>query len=261
MDILIHTLSGTTVATGIAGVYGKSKIHKLQLIGIGAFAGALPDFDAFSLWSKFDQTIGNWLSLSHTGREIYFGKLWYSHHAFLHSILGALTCIAFFTTIYLIFRSLTKRKPKLPQLILPASTFFFAFCSHLLGDMPTPASVWGGIALWFPHQEYIGGWGKVWWWNNYDIFLILATCTSLNTLLALILKQGRLKWIQSSLVVIALIGIVYQCNTRGFDFAYTEHTSKFQEYEQKSLEIQKRILGDKLYKTMLWFDSKLPVYF
>lgn len=55
--------------------------------------------------------------------------------------------------------------------------------------------------------------------------------------------------------------ISYQVNTRGVDFAYTGHTSHFQDYEAKSLAIQKRILGDKMYRLMVWFDGKLPVYF
>lgn len=257
MDILIHTLSGTTVATAMAGYFGKSKRERIALVGLGAFAGALPDFDAISLWSKFDATIGKWLNLTHTGKEIYFGKFWYSHHAFLHSIAGVLCIIACFFLLNRLFISSFPIK----KIVLPAATFFLSFCSHLLGDMPTPASVWGGVALCFPAEQYVGGWGKIWWWNNYDIFLILLCCTSINFILLITIRQDWRKRLTVGLVGIAFLLISYQVNTRGVDFAYTGHTSKFQDYEKKSLTIQRNILGNSLFNVMVWFDQKLPVYF
>ncbi|MGB0525951.1 MAG: metal-dependent hydrolase, partial [Flammeovirgaceae bacterium] len=216
MDILIHTLSGAAAATGVAGLFGNSKKERMQLIGIGAFAGALPDFDAISLWSKFDATVGKWLSLSHSGKEIYFGKLWYSHHAFLHSILGALIVLICYWSIRALIR---KNSPNLRAFLLPSTTFLLAFCAHLLGDLPTPASVWGGIALWFPSSEYVGGWGKVWWWNNYDIFLILLWCTTINFIVFLLFNTQWVKLFSCVLVLSAFLLITHQVNTRGFDFA------------------------------------------
>ena len=66
MDILIHTFSGIAVASTIAHLVPAEEKRSLSIIGIGALGGALPDFDAISLWSKFDDTIGTWLQLAVT---------------------------------------------------------------------------------------------------------------------------------------------------------------------------------------------------
>ena len=230
MDILIHTLSGTATATAIAGTFGKNNTQRFQIVTLGAFAGALPDFDAISLWSKFDSTIGSWLSLP-KGKEIYFGKLWYSHHAFLHSLLAA--CLLAITIFAFLFLKRHFQKTTLPSQVyfIYPITGLLSFCSHLLGDMPTPASVWGGVAFWFPVESYTGGWGKIWWWNNYDIFLILLSCTLLNLILFR-LKKSRLVNIFAPLIfILSFLFITYQVNHRDFDFGYTGHTSKFQDYE------------------------------
>jgi hypothetical protein len=59
------------------------------VIGFSGLGGALPDFDAISLWSGFDKTFGKLFNLSNSGEVIYFSKFWYSHHGFLHSILAS----------------------------------------------------------------------------------------------------------------------------------------------------------------------------
>ena len=62
-------------------------------------------------------------------------------------------------------------------------------------------------------------------------------------------------------LVISFLLIVYQINTRDFDFDYKGHTSKFHEYEAKSMEVQKEILGDKLFNCMNKVDNELEISF
>ena len=55
----ISTLTGVAVGTVIATVSGTSWKHKSLIVFFGGLGGALPDFDAISLWSRFDATIGS----------------------------------------------------------------------------------------------------------------------------------------------------------------------------------------------------------
>ena len=129
--------------------------------------------------------------------------------------------------------------------------------------MLTPGASWGGVNLFWPLNSYVGGFGKIWWWNNYDIFLIICSIIFLNTFtlfMSSIFKINSFKF----MVVVFIIGValsVYQVNTRNYDFAYSENTNKYQEYELASKQIQKDILGIRLYNVMENFDNKLKIYF
>ena len=105
MDILSHTLSGIAIGTVVATFSNKTWKQKASILLAGGFGGCLPDFDAISLWSKFDSTIGRLLNLTHSGNEIYFGKLWYSHHAALHSILAPIFLVLLFSIVLIVFNS------------------------------------------------------------------------------------------------------------------------------------------------------------
>ncbi len=99
MDIISHTLTGMAVATVLATIADGSVKDKGLMVLVGGFAGALPDFDVISLWSKFDATIGSWLHLQHSGKDIYFSKLWYSHRGGFHSLLAPVVLILAFIVI------------------------------------------------------------------------------------------------------------------------------------------------------------------
>lgn len=262
MDLVSHTLTGIAVGTVSANFSKKGLKDRLILLLIGGFGGALPDLDAFSLWSKFDSTVGTLLNLSHSGKEIYFGKLWYSHHASFHSIFAPLLII-------LLFAILRERKniKKAPYYLkdkwLYASSFFFGFFFHLLEDLPTPASVWGGVRLFFPSETYIGGYGKIWWWNNYDLVIIIFFVILINVSLLCI---PRLKFIIRTRAALAAftLGIVLyliQINSRPIDFSYTGHTIQYQKMERQSKAIQKDLLGPTIYSWMEALDNKIPLYF
>ncbi len=260
MDIISHTLTGIAVGTVVASLSKASLKKKLGIVLIGGLGGALPDIDAFSYWSKFDTTIGDFLNLEHTGRQIYGGKFWYSHHAALHSVLAPLLIVVFYALIQFVknknFNFLVSKKYGL-------GAFFFGFLFHLFEDMPTPASVWGGVNLFFPSSQYIGGYGKIWWWNNYDLVLIIFSVIVLNSFVNLIKLIPNQFKITCCLLFFSLgIGAyLYQINTRPVDFSYSGRTTKYQEFELQSKQIQKEILGENLFDIMVYIDSKIPLNF
>lgn len=266
MDIISHTLTGIAVGTVAATISNRSWKSKGLIILAGGLGGALPDFDAISLWSRFDATIGSFLSLSHSGREIYSGKFWYSHHAAFHSLIAPIIFIFLATSI----RGLFSRKYKgfdalnrFKENRFLTLAFFFGFLFHLLEDMPTPASVWGGVNLFFPSSSYIGGFGHIWWWNNYDLVLIIGSVIISNLMVNLIpLRFYKFK-VRSSLSVfcIGLILFLVQINTRTVDFSYSGPTVNYSELEAQSKQVQKEILGEKLFKFMTAVDNKIPLNF
>ena len=250
MDILIHTLSGCAVGGCIANWSNKSEKKGWIYFGIGAIAGAFPDIDAISLWSGFDSTIGPWLGLDESGRDIYSGKHWYSHHGFTHSLLWCLLAglIAFFAS--------RKSHRKWPITL----TVFFGTLAHIVGDMPTPSGSWGGVAFFFPFDIYVGGWGKIWWWNNYDLFLILVFL-NLSFAGLLFFRSRSRRLLSSVLMIFALAFFVRQVNTRGMSFNRSENDRSYPSFEQASKQIQRDILGTKLYKRMEAMDNAIPIYF
>lgn len=252
MDILIHTLSGGITASGLTILQKNTSVkRKIGTTFLGCFMGALPDIDAISLWSKFDNTIGSFFNLT-SGKVIYSAKFWYSHHAFFHSLICALLISLLVTGIISYFHRKRENIFLIPIL-------FCSYCAHLLGDLPTPASSWGGINLFFPSKNYVGGFGLTWWWNNYDIFLILISGLFLNFVFLFIKKAHHFTGI--GILALAFTLITYQLNTRNFYFAYTKNCPNYQGYEQKSKDIQKEILGPKVYGLMEKLDNKLPFYF
>lgn len=269
MDLLSHISSGIAIGTVVASFTKNSWKQKLGIVAFGGFGGALPDFDAISLWSKFDATIGKALHLSHTGKDIYFSKLWYSHHAFLHSITAVLMIASMIGLLTYTFRSGLKdisishliKSFQNQQLYL--ISFILGFTIHLFEDMPTPYCVWGGVNLFWPSHTYIGGTGKIWWWNNYDIFLIITAVILLNILILSIHKLLHFDARKFTMLIflIGMLCVLRQINTRGFDFNYTGFTSKYESYEARSKEIQRKILGDTLYRWMVKFDKAVKLNF
>jgi inner membrane protein len=257
MDIITHTISG--IATGsIIAAFSKSKKQRLSTLALSAIAGALPDFDAISLWSKFDCYIGSPLHLNHSGKEIYFSKFWYSHHAFMHSLLASLLiCALLYFTIKITSNksfSLTFYTYKYHML-----AFVLAYCTHLIEDMPTPSCVWGGVNFMWPSKTYIGGTGQIWWWNNYDLFLIISMVVLINTILLLSVLKSYKTTLAIYLTGLGLL--LYQINHRPLNFNYTGHSNKYDLYEKQSLEIQKSILGNTTYNLMRKFDNHVKVNF
>ena len=269
MDILTHTISGLAIGTLVASFQHEKLIKKVGIILWSGFGGAIPDLDAISLWTGFDKTIGKFFKLTHTGKEIYSEKFWYSHHAVMHSIFaGFIIAISIGIILYvmerLFFGSRSYRFSKfLDANILKVTGFFMGFLMHLIGDMPTPSSNWGGIRFFFPSTSYLGGSGEIWWWNNYDIFLIVSSVFALNLFLIIVrnYKIFNLRVVTVLILITGFTWVFWQIKTREFNFAYSGHSNKFQFYETKSKELQKNILGENLYKLMEIFDNKIKVSF
>ncbi|MFZ6052054.1 metal-dependent hydrolase [Halocola ammonii] len=266
MDIISHTLTGVAVGTVLATFSNGSMKEKGSILLAGASGGALPDFDAISLWSNFDSTIGTLFDLEHSGKQIYFGKFWYSHHAALHSILAPIVLIFLSIVAGAVFRrnfKLSKVKANVFKRKYSLFAFFLGYVFHLLEDMPTPSSVWGGVNLFFPDSTYVGGFGKIWWWNNYDLVLIILSVIILNLLINLIPKiSHKLRTIGSiGVFTLGLIFFLFQVNTRPTDFNYSGHTANYSQLEAESKLIQKEILGERLFKIMTEIDNRIPLNF
>ncbi|MDP8098397.1 metal-dependent hydrolase [Pasteurella atlantica] len=256
MDILTHTLSGIAVGTVVSSFSPKGFKHKTGIVLLSGLAGALPDFDVISLWSQFDSTIGAFFNLPVSGKVIYSAKYWYSHHAFMHSAMAALLFAVIVGLLNTLFGSLNKSK------FLMVS-FFCAFLMHLFEDMPTPASTWGGVNFFFPSNNYIGGIGDIWWWNNYDIFLIVLSIVILNLLFTFIQNFIRfdLRKVTTSIFIIGFACVIFQVKTRDVSFAYSGYSKNYAQFEQKSKQIQKELLGERLFNLMERFDNQLKIYF
>lgn len=274
MDIITHTISGLTAATIVAPFSRNSLVKKGLILCCGAAGGLLPDIDTISLWSGFDKTIGEIFQLPAKGQDIYFGNYWYSHHSFFHSIVCGLlfaSLLFLFVSGWSLSREMMSRDVSIDRSIykkistkrLCGLTFFLGYLAHIAGDLPTPAHVWGGVKLLWPLPFSIGGTGQIWWWNNYDIFLLIFGCCLL-AVMAVVLshfrpKQQYIKCLPLIVVVITLTLVFYQINHRSGSFYYTGHTRNFRQYEQQSIDIQKDILGKKCYGIMRRFDQAIPL--
>ncbi|MFZ9956717.1 MAG: metal-dependent hydrolase [Flavobacteriales bacterium] len=266
MDLLSHILSGVALSTVIVSFAKTSKKNKAAIIFFGALGGGFPDFDVLSHWRGFDRNFGKFFALDLPGFQIYHSHRWYAHHGFLHSLLGG-ALIA--STLGIIIYLLRKKERTFIDSAIENRyimlSFFLGFCAHLVEDMPTPAYAWGGVNFLFPSNEYWGGTVEIWWWNNYDMFLIILSVILLNTivLIAHSYKKFNVKIICSSVLSLGLSLYLYQMKTLDFDFNYqkAEHSKVFKEYEQKSKDIQKEILGENMYEVMRSFDESLPIWF
>ena len=137
--------------------------------------------------------------------------------------------------------------------------FSFGYLMHLLEDLPTPSGSWGGINLFWPLTKYYGGTGEIWWWNNYDIFLIVVTVCLINAVLMLLPNQfNKVKRLLPICVLVCGITLsVFQIKSRNFDF----NASSFTEKEHISLEKQKLILGNRLFDVMRLVDKAVMLNF
>lgn len=269
MDILSHMVSGLAAGTVIAALSKRSFAGKTAIVAFGGLGGVLPDIDAISLWSGFDDSIGKLLHLPYPGKVIYSAKLWYSHHAFFHSIAAGLLFALIIGLLLFLSLNIGKKAQgieiresfrKQQRLLI---SFFCGYLMHLMGDIPTPSSSWGGVRMFWPAETYVGGTGDIWWWNNYDIFLILSVVFLLN-MVVLTFTHFRKKTSFKQVLSVFILGLILsaiQIASRDDDYSYSGHTSRYNEMESASKKQQEKILGKKLYSLMENFDKALPFYF
>jgi hypothetical protein len=269
MDFLTHIVSGIAASSVIAASTASKHIGAPRILAVGALGGALPDIDAISLWSKFDATIGKWFGLAHTGGEIYSAKFWYSHHAFFHSITAAILIGFLLGCLAYLFHYARRKHERSPfgvfmKTNLPVYLAFVAGClAHAAGDLITPASTWGGVCLFWPFPVYVGGWGNVWWWNNYDLFLIISVGALLSVVLVALGRYLSIRMDAISILVafLLLASVWRQTTTRKYDYAYDGYTRKYAQMEQKSKLEQQRVLHPKIYRAMECVDNWLVIHF
>lgn len=269
MDILSHTFSGMAVGSVLVH-YNKGSIRsKVLTVFISTLGGFLPDIDVISYWSGFDSTIAPIFGLTEPGSTIYHKKYWYSHHALMHSLPMDLILTSLIVLVVKRFKAISLKGVFRNYWTIPVG-FFFGFMAHLLEDMPTPEFVWGGVAFLFPSDNYWGGTGDIWWWNNYDLFLIIISISIFSLIVSIVKRLLRSKFLLNSKRVMctyfffAVITFLIQIKSRPFDFQYKGfqgHGYFWLKYELKSKEIQKEILGDSLYEMMESVDNSLSIYF
>ena len=266
MDILSHTCSGLAIATVVAGFSQGGVKEKATIVFCGLLGGALPDIDAISMWSGFDSTIGAFFGLEESGFDIYFGKHWYSHHGATHSLFFGLL----YVFVWSVLRQLINRSFQwktwirgIQSRMAFTTAFLLGYYIHLLEDLPTPAYVWDGIDLFYPFGSYVGGSDQIWWWNNYDLFLIICAVIVVNAIINILpLFKRKLKGIlDASIFGIGCVLFLYQINTRETVLKYTEYESQYPGLEAHSKEVQKEILGERIFNAMEKLDDALPVFF
>jgi inner membrane protein len=253
LDIITHTLSGVLVGATVASSAISTKA-KINIILVGALGGCLPDIDAISLWSGFDDTFGKIFNLNHAGHEIYFSKFWYSHHGFFHSIAAIIVYLLLYVTVMKMDAIMAKQSTNVNYHAFVA--FSGGYLAHILKDLPTPSGSWGGINLFWPSSEWIGGTGQTWWWNNYDIFLIVLVSCTINIIMAFWNTKWK-KTVSITILSMAFFMIIFQINNRHFDFNASGYGAK----ESISLDIQREILGEKLFDFMVKLDNKIKINF
>ena len=142
--------------------------------------------------------------------------------------------------------------------------FFFGYLMHLLGDLPTPDAAWNGIRLFWPLSPFVGGFGYIWWWNNYDIFLIFLVGGALNAALIVAnryLKRRLLRTAPTLIFLCMICAALFQITHRPARFSSAGNPAGHAEKEHQSLAIQRDILGERLYGIMNALDRKIPIPF
>lgn len=257
MDILTHTLSGLAVGSVFAGRSIGNFKTKTSIMIFSGFGATLPDIDAISLWSKFDTIFGRLFDLKYSGKVIYSEKFWYSHHGFMHSIAAA---ILFTLLIWLLLWLFSKYKN---STLLDKKLLLFGFISgfiiHLLQDMITPKGPWEGIRLFFPLDIYVGGTGNIWWWNNYNLFLVVITILLINLSILLTFQNSKALVCKGATTtfIVGCLCFIWQVIYIDYNF----NNQNFANCEQKSKEIQYKILGKNIYSKMEKLDNFLIIHF
>ncbi len=265
MDIVTHVLSGALAGGTTALVIRGARARVVVALTWGALGGFLPDIDVASRVPGFDATIGRALALQ-PGSVIYGGSHWYSHHHFTHSLAAALAVGLLVSGLLGLERVLLGADPegrRTRNVWLAPLCVVAGYLMHLLGDLVTPGSVWGGIQLLWPSDTMVGGWGWTWWFNNYDVFLVQLVGLLLLGFVALV---PRTQPVMARLLPAVVLGLVVASsalllNLREHDYAYEGHAEDYWALEEASLEEQRRLLPPELFELMSSLDRSLALPF
>jgi hypothetical protein len=223
-------------------------------------AGALfADIDSLSVW-PWERWLGFPLFDPDAAAQVYASHRWYAHQAFSHSLLGMfLITLSFWVASSGLHSRLFHRAPRFGSSFAYLAPYWagwgIGYVLHLAEDLFTPAGPWGGIALAFPSDQYIGGWGWVWWWNNYDIQLILLAAFAVHALMIFWSPVGKkgVRLFPVFVMLLASTWIGLQIHRRHYDFNRLNFTAN----EQFSHRFAQDALGENLYQAFYALDRKV----
>ena len=265
MDIFTHVVAGGLAGGCVALMIRGATARVAAACSWGALGGFLPDIDAATRVPGFDASIGRWLQLQ-PGELIYAGGEWYSHHHFTHSLVAALGAALVVAGLLGLERAVLGAgydRARTVRVLVAPSALLAGYLLHLVGDLVTPASVWGGVQLLWPLDTMVGGWGWAWWFNNYDLFLVqLAGLAGLG-LVSLVPRTRPVlaRALPASLLALVLLVCSALLQLREHDYAYRGHAPDYWALEEASLDEQRLILPPELYELMIGFDAAMPLPF
>ncbi|TAE50365.1 MAG: metal-dependent hydrolase [Bacteroidetes bacterium] len=264
VDAIINLTAGVAVATTVAAQHACRPAQRIKILVSGAIGGLFPDIDSFSVWPVLFGEWGFWQHAAPAGADIYFGKSWYSHLAFMHSLLGLFLSTGAMALLFsMLHTHVFRRSPNMISALMYLGPYTIAFALayllHLAGDLISPSGIWGGMALFFPAKQYVGGWGLVWWWNNYDLLVILLLCIVFNLAMTfgLPMRSEASQRPPVFMFCLALLWISLQISRRETDF----NGQNFVTNETLSHEFQESVLGAPVYHQMRKVDEALPFGF
>ncbi len=192
---LIGVATGNIVYGTVSVAVRRPPAGYVGSILLCGFAAVLPDIDSF---------FGHYTSTDP----------WVGHRGWTHSFAGSALlafCLAVGLSVFGIFRRIFsgyylqlvkffhKKETGEPNdfrffrhLFFPffpapfGLLFFLGFAgavSHMFSDMPTPASVWGGLPIYFPFKNpdgsyvRVGGWGMIGWFDLICFWTTAAAVT------------------------------------------------------------------------------------
>ncbi len=194
-----HFLYGLTGANCLyAGASLRFKVRGsyLACLVLAGFLAVLPDIDAFfGSYGSRDPQVG--------------------HRGWTHSFL-AVAAVSIVSTLcaYRICRLIQRQIAPHYGILLLASSLAGGL-SHLLCDLITPPSVWGGLPLLFPSAVRFGGWSCIGWyfltlfWTVFAAFLLSFGSSLLARRLAATRHTSVTKLVWASSFIISLSSLAY----------------------------------------------------
>ncbi len=195
------------------------------LLGAGA---VLPDIDSVSVL------------VSH---QVFYASSWYSHRGMAHSPFGALLLAAAAATMAGSFRKGTAwLAPARPWLVRFTCLSLGALL-HIVEDLPCPRDPWQGLMLLFPLSDHrFGGWGHIFWVNEF--LMVLFSAGALASAGLLLFLQRRPKPRRAGPITGLLVGLDAAVLALALVFVTV---SRYESPEQWQRH-QERLMGPALYR-------------
>lgn len=199
-----HILLGISVANIYQSIqsFFKKDLHPYsKILVLSVLFALLPDMDSFS---------GNY-----TSTNVFIGHRGITHSIFFVTASSLIfSAFLFFLDIKQLKGAGTEHRKRFPLFMF--LVLLTAGMSHIIADLPQPASIWGGIPVFFPLKSdgvYMrsGGWARIGWYDLKIIWsLIYAALLSwiLIALIHVLKKRQRLFAIRAAAIAVILINII-----------------------------------------------------